>query len=119
MLSGVPNFAFAIGYTNISWTLKVDLVCEHFVRLLTLMDAKGASVVTPELDPSLPMPDVPLLDFSAGYVQRALHLWPRAGTEGPWEFRMDYKFDGVRLRGEVDDPALSFTSPAVELAVAK
>src|SRR5581483_5512805 len=29
MLSGVPNFAFAIGYTNSSWTLKVDLVCEH------------------------------------------------------------------------------------------
>jgi AcrR family transcriptional regulator len=26
MLSEVPNFAFAIGYTNSSWTLKVDLV---------------------------------------------------------------------------------------------
>ncbi len=26
MLSGVPNFLFAIGYTNSSWTLKVDLV---------------------------------------------------------------------------------------------
>ena len=26
MLSDVPNFAFAIGYTNASWTLKADLV---------------------------------------------------------------------------------------------
>ena len=26
MLEGVPNMAFAIGYTNASWTLKVDLV---------------------------------------------------------------------------------------------
>ncbi len=26
MLEGVPNLAFAIGYTNASWTLKVDLV---------------------------------------------------------------------------------------------
>jgi len=26
MLDGVPNMAFAIGYTNNSWTLKVDLV---------------------------------------------------------------------------------------------
>ena len=26
MLSGVPNFAFTIGYTNASWTLKADLV---------------------------------------------------------------------------------------------
>ena len=25
MLEGVPNFAFAIGYTNASWTLKADL----------------------------------------------------------------------------------------------
>ena len=115
MLSGMPNFAFAIGYTNISWTLKVDLVCEHFVRLLDLMDAKGATVVTPELDPSLPVPEVPLFDFASGYVQRALHLWPRAGTEGPWEFRMDYKFDGERLRGAVDDPALAFTNPTAEL----
>ena len=29
MLSGVPNFAFLFGYTNISWTLKVDLVATH------------------------------------------------------------------------------------------
>jgi monooxygenase len=25
MLSGVPNLAMAIGYTNASWTLKCDL----------------------------------------------------------------------------------------------
>lgn len=118
MLSGIPNFAFAVGYTNISWTLKVDLVCEHFVRLLRLMDEKGASVVMPEMDPSLPVPEAPLLDLSAGYIQRALHLWPRAGSEGPWEFRMDYKFDGDRLRGAVDDAALTFTNPAAELQAA-
>ncbi len=34
MLSGVPNFALAIGYTNASWTLKVDLVSEYVCRLL-------------------------------------------------------------------------------------
>ncbi len=34
MLSSVPNFAFAVGYTNASWTLKVGLLCEHFCRLL-------------------------------------------------------------------------------------
>ena len=41
MLSGVPNFAFAVGYTNSSWTLKVDLVCEHLSRIMNLMDARG------------------------------------------------------------------------------
>ena len=47
MLAGVPNLAFAIGYTNISWTLKVDLVCEHFCRLLDHMDAHGHDAVVP------------------------------------------------------------------------
>lgn len=117
MLSGVPNFAFAIGYTNISWTLKVDLVCEHFVRTIKAMDARGATVMTPTLDPSLPFPEKPLLDFAAGYVQRSLHLWPRGGEDGPWEFRMDYKFDGQRLRGAVEDEALVFSNPVHETAV--
>ena len=47
MLSDVPNLAFVFGYTNASWTLKVDLVCEWFCRCLALMDrcgyARGAS----------------------------------------------------------------------------
>jgi len=29
MLSGVPNFAFTLGYTNASWTLKADLTAEY------------------------------------------------------------------------------------------
>ena len=34
MLDGVPNMAFAIGYTNNSWTLKVDLVARYVTRML-------------------------------------------------------------------------------------
>ena len=41
MLSGVPNLAFAIGYTNASWTLKCDLTCEYVCRLLNHMDEHG------------------------------------------------------------------------------
>ena len=47
MLSGVPNFVFAVGYTNSSWTLKIDLVCEHLCRMLALMDARGDDTVVP------------------------------------------------------------------------
>ncbi len=57
-LSGVPNFAFAFGYTNSSWTLKVGLLCEHFCRLLKHMDDNGFDTVRPELrrwpDPPAP-----------------------------------------------------------------
>ena len=39
MLSDVPNFAFTLGYTNASWTLKADLISEYVCRLLNHMDA--------------------------------------------------------------------------------
>src|SRR6478735_3804410 len=68
MLSGIPNFAFAFGYTNSSWTLKVGLLCEHFCRLLSYMDDHGFDSVRAELDDPA-MPTKPLLDFAAGYVQ--------------------------------------------------
>ena len=35
MLSGVPNFAFALGYTNASWTLRVDLTRGRSARSST------------------------------------------------------------------------------------
>ncbi len=41
MLSGVPNCAFTVGYTNASWTLKADLTSEYVCRLLAHMDAHG------------------------------------------------------------------------------
>ena len=54
MLSGVPNFAFTVGYTNASWTLKADLTSEYVCRLLAHMDAHGYTKSVPEItDPSV------------------------------------------------------------------
>jgi cation diffusion facilitator CzcD-associated flavoprotein CzcO len=108
MLSGVPNFAFAIGYINASWTLKVDLVCEHMIRLLEHMDAVGADMVVP-VRPDGPMERLPLLDLASGYVQRGVHRFPHAGGYGPWTAVHAYEVDVERLRdGPVDGPALRF-----------
>lgn len=74
MLSGIPNFALAIGYTNSSWTLKVDMLCAYWCRLLTYMDENGYTSVFATPDPG--METRPLLDFGAGYVQRALDRPP-------------------------------------------
>ena len=116
MLSGVPNFAFAFGYTNSSWTLKVGLLCEHFCRLLSHMDEYGFAHVRPELDDPA-MPTKPLLDFAAGYVQRAIDELPRQGVRGPWQMTMNYTVDAQVLRnGPVADPGLRFSS-AVRVAV--
>ena len=109
MLSDLPNLAFIVGYTNSSWTLKVGPICEHFCRLLAHMDQQGFGVCTPHV-PSADMPTRPLLDFGAGYVQRALPLLPRQGAGVPWVMSMDYQQDVAILReGAVDDPCLQFT----------
>ncbi len=124
MLGGVPNFAYAIGYTNASWTLKVDLVCEYFCRLLAHLDATGGDTAVPEV-PDPEMPTRPLLDLRAGYVVRALDRFPRQGEQGPWRVLMSYAEDVKALRrGTVDDGVMRFsrrrsppaTTPRVELA---
>jgi monooxygenase len=106
MLSGVPNFAYAIGYTNSSWTLKVGLLCEHFCRLLARMDASGDDIACPvPADPA--MATRPLLDFAAGYVQRALDQLPRQGDRAPWLTSLNYAADvKLLLKLPVDDPDL-------------
>ncbi|MBA1147117.1 NAD(P)/FAD-dependent oxidoreductase, partial [Ectothiorhodospiraceae bacterium WFHF3C12] len=108
MLSGVPNYAFAVGYTNSSWTLKVDLVCAHLMRLLSHMDAHGYDHCRPEL-PEAGMATRPLLDFDAGYVKRAMHKLPRQGDRAPWLMAMDYYTDVRMLRkGPVTHADLRF-----------
>ncbi|WP_221330020.1 NAD(P)/FAD-dependent oxidoreductase [Actinoplanes sp. L3-i22] len=108
MLSGVPNFAYAIGYTNSSWTLKIGLLCEHFCRLLKHMQDQGYDICRPEVaDPS--MPTRPFLDFGAGYIRRAVGQLPRQGDRMPWLTSMNYQSDVKLLRADdVTDPELHF-----------
>ncbi len=114
MLEGVPNLAFAIGYTNASWTLKADLTGEYVCRLLRHMEARGHRQCVPRNDdPTLE--SRPLLDFSAGYVLRSLAELPKQGSKAPWKVRMNYPADLMSLRyGSVDDGVMKFSSPAVE-----
>ncbi len=64
MLTGVPNFVFTVGYTNASWTLKVDLVAEFTCRLLAHLADRGYRSVVPVRDPSVG--ELPLMDFTLG-----------------------------------------------------
>ncbi|MGH3734113.1 MAG: flavin-containing monooxygenase [Micromonosporaceae bacterium] len=108
MLSGVPNFAIAIGYTNSSWTLKIGLLCEYFCKLLGHMDEHGYDTAWAVADPD--MPTRPLLDFAAGYVQRSLPDLPKQGPAAPWLMSMSYHEDRRLLRnGPVADDSLHFS----------
>ncbi|MGB6124114.1 MAG: NAD(P)/FAD-dependent oxidoreductase [Gordonia sp. (in: high G+C Gram-positive bacteria)] len=112
MLSGVPNWTLAIGYTNSSWTLKIGMLCEYMCRVLTHMDEGGYTSVEPIPDPG--MPTRPLLDFGAGYVQRALDGLPKQGTVSPWTMTMAVSSDVKQLRkGPVDDRFLAYTKAPV------
>ncbi|PHM45358.1 putative monooxygenase [Xenorhabdus mauleonii] len=110
MLSDVPNLAFALGYTNNSWTLKVDLVWEHFCRILDHMDKLGYSKFEPIIRKKN-MKRAPLTDLNPGYMQRGLAQFPKAGTEGPWTSQHAYEYDLKRLRhGPVADDELIFST---------
>ena len=118
MLSGVPNFAYAIGYTNSSWTLKIGLLCEHLCRLMAHMDEQGYDVCRPEVADAS-MPTRPFLDFAAGYVQRVVDQLPRQGDRMPWRTSMNYLDDVKLLRADaVTDPELHFEA-ARQRATAK
>lgn len=112
MCSGVPNMAFAIGYTNASWTLKCDLTSAYLCRLLNHMDRMDYRQCTPRnTDPSVT--ELPLIDFSSGYVQRAIDRFPKQGSKTPWRLHQNYVRDLLALRyGPVDDAAMEFSRPA-------
>ncbi|MBV9918542.1 MAG: NAD(P)/FAD-dependent oxidoreductase [Solirubrobacterales bacterium] len=108
MLSGIPNLAVAFGYTNASWTLKCDLTCEYVCRLLRHMDAHGYSFCIPENHDPFLAPE-PFIDFSSGYVVRAIHKFPRQGPKPPWRLHQNYARDIVSLRlSRLEDGVLQF-----------
>jgi len=111
MLDGVPNLAFAIGYTNASWTLKVDLASAYVGRLLRFMADRGYASVTPRL-PSRPMATSPIFDLTSGYIERARDLLPRQGERAPWRLRQHYAKDARLFRGPIDEENLQFRSSA-------
>ena len=110
MLEGVPNLAFAVGYTNASWTLKCDLTCEYVCRLFNHMDKHGSRICTPHnRDPSITAE--PFIDFSSGYVLRSIDQFPRQGSRPPWRLHQNYARDILMLRfAAIQDDAMEFSN---------
>ena len=113
MLEGVPNMAFAIGYTNASWTLKVDLVASYVARLLRFMTENGHAIVTPRR-PDGPMGTSPFIDMTSGYFERSRATLPLQGDRAPWRLQQHYFKDAALFRGPVNAKELEFR-PASDL----
>jgi monooxygenase len=92
MLSNVPNFAFCIGYTNASWTLRADLASTFVCRLLRHMDRHGYRTCMP-VGNLASLRAKPLLQLTSGYVLRAAANLPKQATKKPWLIRQNYILD--------------------------
>ncbi|GHJ07854.1 flavin-binding monooxygenase [Micromonospora humidisoli] len=116
MLSGVPNFALTIGYTNASWTLKADLVATYVCRLLRHLDATGQQVVTPVEPPDGDLS--PLIDLRSGYVLRSVDTLPRQGARAPWRLHQNYLRDVVLMKhGRLVDEGVRFSRATADTPV--
>jgi monooxygenase len=109
MLSGVPNLAFAFGYTNASFTLRSDLSSRAVCRVVNFMDEHDWDRVVP-----VPAEAVPLgrgaIDLTSGYVARAADRLPKQGSVRPWRMRQNYVLDFL---------AMKFGRPTVDLSFSK
>jgi cation diffusion facilitator CzcD-associated flavoprotein CzcO len=115
--SGVPNLASSFGYINASWTLRSDLTCEYVCRLLNHMAKTGTTQCTPRLrDVDQNMSESPWIDsFSAGYMRRVMHLFPRQGNHAPWINPQNFARDKKMFRrAPLDDGAMQFTKAPVK-----
>jgi len=119
MFSGVPNLAFALGYTNASWTLKCDLVAEYVCRLLNHMDQRGYGQCTPR-EPDASVAREPAIDLTSGYVQRSIDKFPKQGSRTPWRLHQNYARDILMLRrGVLEDEGIEFSKVRSEVESAQ
>jgi monooxygenase len=117
MFSGIPNFGMTMGYTNASWTLKADLTSEYVCRLINHMDRKGTPIATPTLPADGLIGTEPMLDFSSGYVQRAIKHLPKQGDRKPWRLNQNFPKDIINLRHKaIDDGVIVFSKPGAIVA---
>ena len=73
------------------------------------MDDHGYDTVEPT-HPGNSVDERPLMDFTPGYVLRALDYLPKSGSRAPWRLKQNYLLDLQLIRrGKVDDEALAFS----------
>ena len=97
MLSDVPNFVQAFGYTNSSWTLKADLTAQYVCRMFKHMRRRNKQFVVPVLNAGS-VTEEPMLDFTSGYIKRSIGAFPRQAEEKPWRVYQNYFLDIISLR---------------------
>lgn len=108
MCNDTPNMFISVGYTNASWTLKVDLTNKYACRLINHMDKKGHRMCVPRVPADIQ--EEPLLDLNSGYITRAAHRLPKQGDRVPWKLYQNYIYDKFTLKfSSMHDGAMEFS----------
>ncbi|HAK51463.1 MAG TPA: hypothetical protein DCM54_06110, partial [Gammaproteobacteria bacterium] len=109
MLEDVPNAAIVMGYTNASYTLKADLTSTFVCRLLNYMRRHHYASCRPRNhDESIEKE--PIINFTSGYIQRAIDKLPKQGSKSPWRLYQNYFLDLVTLGyGSIADSMMEFS----------
>jgi monooxygenase len=112
MFSGIPNFAWCVGYTNASWTLRADLSSQYVCRLINHLDERGYAFGMP--DPSGAAGQArPILDLTSGYVTRVAGLLPQQGGTSPWTIRQNWLLDSYDMKRTDLDQEMVFEKATV------
>lgn len=115
MFSNIPNFSTFFGYTNASWTLRVDVVCNYICRIFQHMQKTGTEIATPYLPENHGLEKEGYFNLSSNYIKRSLDLLPHNGSQWPWQLGMDYLEDRKKMRAtQVDDGILKFENAHAE-----
>ena len=108
LIEGVPNFAYLFGYTNASWTLKIDMAADYVCRLLTEMDKHQHQVVTPIANDGEHQQDSILCSLTASYVKRDKAVFLRQGKSNNWHVHHSFEKDKKMYQQPLADPALKY-----------
>ena len=115
MYSGVPNFAWCVGYTNASWTLRADLTSKYVSRFINHLDDNGYAFGMP--DPVGAAGQArPILDLTSGYVTRVADTLPQQGSESPWTIRQNWLLDPYDMRRADLDEGMIFAPKKVAVS---
>ena len=105
----LPNFFVGFGYTNASWTLKIELSCSYMCRVMNHMkDNNLASCIPTVIDPEVAAEEFD--DLSSGYILRNKDLFPKMGNKSPWKLHQNFFFDYASFNWNGPaDPSLMYS----------
>jgi hypothetical protein len=94
MMQDLPNAAYAIGYTDASWTLGSDAAAQTFIRVVKRMEKQGVHTVVPTVEEGQEIDEgPPLFNMTSTYIQNNRGAFPRTGKHPQWAGRTTYQWD--------------------------